>query len=126
MATPYGEILAQTEDYLTDFFQKKIGAEFVFHDFNHTLGVLEAVIEIGTGNNLDERELNLLMLAAWFHDSGYDQGADGHEERSCHFAVCFLVGVATAFIHKKNHIWLSDLVLTLSTICKCSIFHYIS
>ncbi len=90
MATPYGDILAQTERYLTDFFQKKIGAEYVFHDFNHTQGVLEAVIEIGTGNSLDERELNLLKLAAWFHDCGYDQGAEGHEERSCREAVSFL------------------------------------
>ncbi|MBI1223821.1 MAG: HD family phosphohydrolase [Bacteroidetes bacterium] len=90
MATPYSEILSQTEQYLTDFFQKKISAEYVFHDFNHTQGVLEAVIELGTGNNLDERELQLLQLAAWFHDSGYDQGPEGHEERSCRYAVGFL------------------------------------
>ncbi len=90
MATPYGEILAQTEQYLTDFFQKKISAEYVFHDFNHTQGVLEAVLEIGSGNNLEDRELHLLQIAAWFHDSGYDQGAEGHEERSCRYAVSFL------------------------------------
>ncbi|MCF8245473.1 MAG: DUF5706 domain-containing protein [Saprospiraceae bacterium] len=90
MATPYGEILVQTEQYLTDFFQKKISAEYVFHDFVHTMGVLEAVTEIGAANNLDERELQLLQLAAWFHDSGYDQGAEGHEERSCRYAVSFL------------------------------------
>lgn len=90
MAIPYNEILAQTERYLTDFFQKKIGAEYVFHDFNHTQGVLEAVVEIGAGHSLDDRELSLLKLAAWFHDSGYDQGPEGHEERSCRYAVNFL------------------------------------
>ena len=90
MATPYTDILAQTEQYLTDFFQKKIGAEYVFHDFNHSLGVMEAVVEIATINNLDDRETQLLQLAAWFHDSGYDQGAEGHEERSCRYAVSFL------------------------------------
>lgn len=90
MATPYGDILAHTERYLGDFFQKKIGAEYVFHDFQHTQGVLEAVAEIGTCQHLNERELCLLQLAAWFHDSGYDQGPDGHEERSCRYAVGFL------------------------------------
>lgn len=90
MAIPYNDILAQTERHLTDFFQKKIGAEYVFHDFSHTIGVVEAVIEIGTGHNLDERERYLLKLAAWFHDSGYDQGPEGHEERSCQYAVSFL------------------------------------
>ncbi|MCU0347769.1 MAG: DUF5706 domain-containing protein [Saprospiraceae bacterium] len=90
MATPYGDILAHTERYLGDFFQKKIGAEYVFHDFQHTQGVLEAVAEIGACQHLNERELCLLQLAAWFHDSGYDQGPDGHEERSCRYAVGFL------------------------------------
>lgn len=90
MAVPYTEILTQTEAYLTDFFQKKIGAEYVFHDFSHTKGVLEAVIEIGSGNNLEDRELQLLQIAAWFHDCGYDQGPEGHEERSCRYAVGFL------------------------------------
>lgn len=90
MATPYADVLAHTEQYLTDFFHKKIGAEYVFHDFQHTRNVLEAVTEIGVGHNLEERELRLLKLAAWFHDSGYDQGPEGHEERSCRYAVNFL------------------------------------
>ncbi|MBI5915975.1 MAG: phosphohydrolase, partial [Bacteroidetes bacterium] len=90
MAVTYQEILAQTETFLTDFFQKKIGAEYVFHDFHHTRNVLEAVTEIGSGSNLDDRELDLLQLAAWFHDSGYDAGPEGHEERSCRYAVGFL------------------------------------
>jgi predicted metal-dependent HD superfamily phosphohydrolase len=90
MAVPYTEILTQAEAYLTDFFKKKIGAEYVFHDFSHTKGVREAVAELGTGNNLSDRELQLLQIAAWFHDSGYDQGAEGHEERSCRYAVSFL------------------------------------
>lgn len=90
MAVPYLEIIVQTEAYLTDFFQKKIGAEYVFHDLNHTRGVMEAVTEIGNDSNISERELQLLQVAAWFHDSGYDQGAEGHEERSCRYAVGFL------------------------------------
>lgn len=90
MAASYQDIIALTENYLTDFFEQNIGAEHVFHDLIHTRNVVEAVVEIGLGCNLDERELELLQLAAWFHDSGYDQGAEGHEERSCRYAVRFL------------------------------------
>lgn len=90
MAAPYQDFITLTENHLTGFFHKNIGAEYVFHDLIHTKNVVEAVIEIGLGCNLDERELNLLQLAAWFHDSGYDQGAEGHEERSCRYAVNFL------------------------------------
>lgn len=90
MTVSYQDILERTESHLIDFFQHKIGAEYVFHDYTHTRNVLEAVIEIGNGCNLDDRELDLLQLAAWFHDTGYDQGAEAHEERSCRYATDFL------------------------------------
>jgi predicted metal-dependent HD superfamily phosphohydrolase len=90
MATSYKNIITLTEGYLADFFHKNIGAEHVFHDFSHATHVVEAVTEIGLGCNVGERELELLQLAAWFHDSGYDQGAEGHEERSCRHAVHYL------------------------------------
>lgn len=79
-----------TETHLVGFFKESIGAEYVFHDFQHTKNVVEAVHEIAAGNNLDDRSLHLLLLAAWFHDCGYDKGAEGHEERSCRYAVSFL------------------------------------
>ncbi|MCB0517982.1 MAG: HD domain-containing protein [Lewinellaceae bacterium] len=90
MTASNSNILELTENYLTTFFQERIGGEYVFHDIHHTLNVVESAMEIGLGCNLDERELELLQLAAWFHDSGYDQGAENHEERSCHYAVAFL------------------------------------
>ena len=90
MAASYQDIITLTENHLAVFFQKNIGAEYVFHDLTHTRKVVEAVIEIGLGCSLEDRELELLQLAAWFHDSGYDQGAEGHEERSCRYAVNFL------------------------------------
>ncbi len=84
------QILANSEIYLREFLSENIGAEYVFHDLQHTINVVEAVVEIGKGSNLSERELFLLQLAAWFHDSGYTQGAEGHEERSAEYARRFL------------------------------------
>lgn len=90
MDTSYQKILSNTENLLVEFLLKNIGAEYVFHDLQHTRNVVEAVVEIGKGNNLTERELFLLQLAAWFHDTGYSKGAEGHEERSKEFAMSFL------------------------------------
>lgn len=90
MDASYQQILANTENMLTDFLLKNIGAEYVFHDLQHTKNVVEAVVEIGKGSNLTEKELLLLQLAAWFHDTGYTQGAEGHEKRSKEFAMEFL------------------------------------
>ena len=84
------DILAVTEAYIKDFFQENIGGEYVFHDLQHVKNVVEAVRLLGASMNLTDRQLELLQLAAWFHDTGYIEGAEGHEERSCKFAVTFL------------------------------------
>ena len=55
----------------------------VFHDIQHIKNVVEAVQLVGKKCGLGQRELKLLQLAAWFHDCGYTEGAEGHEERSC-------------------------------------------
>ncbi len=90
MSASNNHILEKTESYLADFFQKNIAAEYVYHDWQHTENVVEAVRELGIGIGLDEKQLEVLQIAAWFHDSGYDKGADNHEERGCEHAQAFL------------------------------------
>ena len=90
MTTSYQDILAASEKHLASFFQQNVGGEFVFHDFLHTRSVVEAATELSAASNLDDKSIDLLQLAAWFHDSGYDQGAEGHEERSARHARSFL------------------------------------
>ena len=89
MAQTNQDIISLAEAHVTEFFKKNIGAEFVFHDFQHVKNVVEAVKLVGKGCNLNGRELELLQMAAWFHDTGYIKGAEGHEERSCKYAVDF-------------------------------------
>jgi len=47
---------------------------------------------IGEGFQIDDREMLLLLLATWFHDTGYSEGPKDHEERSCNNADHFLRG----------------------------------
>ena len=86
------KLLADTENYITQFYQENVPTEYVFHDFQHIKNVVEAVIQIGEAYNLTEEELESLQLAAWFHDVGYAEGAEEHEERSCNYAQEFLTG----------------------------------
>lgn len=83
-------ILKLTENFVSDFFRKNIGAEFVFHDINHTREVVASSLEIAEGYELSEKELEILALAAWFHDTGYNEGPEGHEQRGCKLAADFL------------------------------------
>ncbi len=84
-------ILTETESYITSFFDEKIDKKYVFHDLIHTINVVKASLEIGQAIGVTETELEILQLAAWFHDTGYTEGPMGHEERSAKFANDFLL-----------------------------------
>ncbi|MEZ4957691.1 MAG: hypothetical protein R2825_29300 [Saprospiraceae bacterium] len=89
MAQTHQEIISLAKAYVIEFYKKNIGAEYVFHDVQHVKNVVEAVQLIGKACGVNGRQLELLQMAAWFHDTGYIDGAEGHEERSCKFAVDF-------------------------------------
>jgi predicted metal-dependent HD superfamily phosphohydrolase len=61
-----------------------------FHDFQHATSVAEACRAIGSALNLSDEMIEVLTLSAWFHDVGYLEGIDGHEERSVDQATAFL------------------------------------
>ena len=85
------ELLASIEDYVTSFFKEHIKMEFVYHDLEHTQYVVDASYLIGKSCELTEEEMEVVGIAAWFHDTGYNQGQENHEERSCEFARQFLL-----------------------------------
>lgn len=84
------KILNAAQEHIREFFDKNIPAEYVYHDLTHTLNVVAEIREIGNQSALSIRELELLELAAWFHDTGYDKGAENHEQRGAQYAKSFL------------------------------------
>lgn len=86
------QLLRDTEQYIKEYFDKHISPEYVFHDLEHTVQTVEAARTIGEGFRLGDREMMLLLLATWFHDTGYSEGPKDHEERSCSNADHFLRG----------------------------------
>ena len=61
-----------------------------FHSFEHTSSVVESALEIGQNSGLNEEELEILEVAAWFHDLGYLEGFKDHETKSWAMANAFL------------------------------------
>ena len=72
----------EVKAYILNLFKEKLPLNTVYHSANHTSYVVEAANEIGLSQNLSEEDLETVLLAAWFHDAGYIEGAEGHEERS--------------------------------------------
>ena len=84
------EVIRRAEEYVTALFGERLPAWAAYHDFTHTLEVVEAVGEVGIASNLDAGQMAVVTLAAWFHDTGYMEGAEDHEERSVTLAGEFL------------------------------------
>jgi uncharacterized protein len=57
-----------------------------YHGHHHTLDVLEAVERIGKAEGVSEEELNLLLVAAAYHDCGFLNGHEDHEQKGCEIA----------------------------------------
>lgn len=84
------EVIKRAEAYVTALFGERLPAWAAYHDFTHTREVVEAVGEVGAGSGLDAVQMAVVTLAAWFHDTGYMDGAEEHEERSVALAEEFL------------------------------------
>lgn len=62
----------------------------VFHNFHHTVNVVRGVRIIAKHLGLSKVEKEILLLAAWFHDSGLIKVYKGHEIESQRLAKTFL------------------------------------
>jgi predicted metal-dependent HD superfamily phosphohydrolase len=85
------QILAEGRHYVTETFTHKVNPEFVFHSLDHTEAVAEACSQMADYYQLSNEDRFVLMLSAWFHDTGYSAGkTEGHEEISAQIATQFL------------------------------------
>ena len=62
----------------------------LFHNHQHTWEVVHAAYEIGKNSKLSEEQLEILMIAAWFHDIGHTVQYKGHEDASKEIAENYL------------------------------------
>src|SRR5947209_9169971 len=85
-------ILSAARNYVTELFSHAVKPEFVFHNIEHTEDVAEASSLMADFYHLNDEDRFVLMLAAWFHDTGYSSGhPEGHEEVSVQIATKFLL-----------------------------------
>ena len=76
--------------FVTDMLQAKLPVYYYYHNYKHTLYVRDKVIEIGEQENCTEKEIELLVAAALWHDSGYINTRINHEKEGCLLAKKYL------------------------------------
>ncbi|HEU4575086.1 MAG TPA: Pycsar system effector family protein [Chitinophagaceae bacterium] len=91
MNVPNTPLLAEAQIYVTDLLHSKINKSLTFHNIEHTQDVVAASKQLADHYQLSSDDRLVLMLAAWFHDTGYIYGKmEGHEEESAEIAKEFL------------------------------------
>lgn len=84
-------LLQETERFVTHFFATRISPAFLFHNIDHTKDVVKAATLLADYYQLQPDDRLVLLLAAWFHDTGYSSGtARWHEKVSKEIANDFL------------------------------------
>ncbi|KAF2517267.1 Pycsar system effector family protein [Flavobacterium foetidum] len=87
-------LIEQSEDFVSNLLKDKLSNLYSYHNFNHTLTVVTAVKELCKKEDVEGDEKEALLVAAWFHDTGYIEGYERHEEES--------VKIATKFLREKG------------------------
>ncbi len=85
-----GNITDLAADFVFDLLKTKLPSYHVYHNFTHTSEVVDAIKKIGGKTGLTDDELEPVIIAGWFHDSGFTSTIDNHEDRSIEIAREFL------------------------------------
>ena len=87
-------LILEVEKFVFSFLSKNIHSNYVYHNLAHTQRVVASTKEIAESLNIKDVALEDLVIAAWFHDTGYVDGSSNHEEKS--------VEIVTEFLSTKN------------------------
>ena len=87
-------LIQQSEEFVSKLLKDKLSNLYSYHNFNHTQSVVNATKELCDKEKVSTAERELLIVAAWFHDTGYVNGFENHENES--------VKIASEFLKDKN------------------------
>ena len=83
-------LIKDAEDFVTHYLNDNLDAKFVYHNLAHTQRVVSKVEDLIEESNLSDGEKQQLLVAAWFHDTGFTKTIKGHEAESVKIASDFL------------------------------------
>lgn len=75
------------KEYIGQFFQDQ---RFTYHSIDHTNNVLQGVQDIGELEQISPVDMEMLQIAALFHDTGYVSNPTYHEEIGADNATTYL------------------------------------
>jgi predicted metal-dependent HD superfamily phosphohydrolase len=89
------DILQKAKDYVETLFKDKLSSVYFYHNFIHTTFTVNKAEEILRNTDVSPEDQEKVLLALWFHDTGYIECAKEHEEEG--------VKIAKNFLHNENY-----------------------
>ncbi|PWG06200.1 Pycsar system effector family protein [Polaribacter aquimarinus] len=85
-------LIVDTEKFVFNLLSNELDTKYVYHNLAHTQRVVEKTKELAEKLKIAQTDAQNLEVAAWFHDTGFVDGADNHEEKSVKIVTDFLKG----------------------------------
>jgi len=82
--------LLNIENYVFNLFKDNLSLDFTYHNFMHTVKVVEAIKTLCKEEQISSELQEKLLIAGWFHDTGYTKIVQGHENESANIAGEYL------------------------------------
>ncbi|SDX26662.1 Pycsar system effector family protein [Flavobacterium degerlachei] len=109
------DLIEQAEDFVCKLLKDKLSNSFTYHNIKHTKNVVNAVEVLCEKEALNQIDKELVLVAAWFHDTGYIYGCENHELSS--------VSIVIDFLKEKEKS--NEYIDTVSSIIKATTFDYV-
>lgn len=83
-------ITEEASEFVYELFKNKLPSHYIYHNYRHTEEVADAARKIAGKMNLSDEDTEIVTLAAWFHDTGFIERSQNHEDVSIEIAQKFL------------------------------------
>jgi predicted metal-dependent HD superfamily phosphohydrolase len=87
----YRLLSEQVQSHVQSFYKMHNKPALLYHNLSHIEYTVSAATQIANHYKCDDRNFFIVITAAWFHDLGYLEEANGHEERSAREAGLYLL-----------------------------------
>jgi putative nucleotidyltransferase with HDIG domain len=86
-------LFEEISQYVFNLLKEKLSHQHVYHNYQHTLETTEAAEKLAKECELSDEDMEVLLIAAWFHDTGYISSYADHEKKSIEIARDYLQGI---------------------------------
>lgn len=89
------DLVVKVEKFVVHLLNEELDSGYTYHNLAHTQNVVFNANKLADLSGLEEDQKELLLISAWFHDTGYTKSIEKHEQQS--------VSIASSFLKSQNY-----------------------